>query len=81
MKANARNGTELTLSNLCCTLLITCTLGGLFGYYAFGSPDTINTCYFADGETYPTIQENTENLNVGKRFQIFFIIGFSLMAL
>ena len=81
MKANVSTGPAATLGNLSCTLVITCTLGGLFGYYAFGSPDNFSTCYFTNGEAYPIMQENTDSLDVGKRFHIFFLLGFCLMVL
>ena len=79
---------EINRGSLCCTVLITVTIGSIFAFYAFGKPDTIGCyAYKLPGEVVsyeasplPPSDDETEYMDVGAEFHAFFLMGFLIMC-
>ena len=72
-----RGGVQPTKKNICCTFLISATLGSIFGIYAFDNPD--GPCYYKDGVAY--VSAGKGRSDVAYEFYWFFLIGFLLMLM
>ena len=62
--------------------MTTVALGSIFGYYAFGNPDSTG-CYYLKpyGPAFPLPPDRDpkDYTDVGEDFYVFFLMGFLLM--